>query len=438
MENIPVDYTATLDFLYNRLPMFSRVGADAFKKDLTNIQALCRALHDPQKQFKSIHIAGTNGKGSVSHTLAAVLQQSGYKTGLYTSPHLKDFRERIRINGEMVSRDFVLRFVQENMALINDIRPSFFEVTVAMAFAWFAENNVDVAVVEVGLGGRLDSTNILLPELSVITNISYDHQQILGNTLEEIAGEKAGIIKPGVPVVIGETHGETERVFLRRAEEYRSPIIFADQQWKVIRTEIGQEDLVIQLQPEKEFKGTDIPATYTLDLAGSYQSKNILTVLTAIYILKKQGWLIHEKDIRLALSSVKKLTGLRGRWEIIGRDPLIIADVAHNVAGIREVMQQIGRISYHNLHVVTGFVKDKALSPILALFPKKAKYYFCQADIPRALPAIELAEMAASYGLDGAPYAKVKAAFEAAGRNAVAEDLILVCGSVFVVAEILP
>jgi dihydrofolate synthase/folylpolyglutamate synthase len=436
MEKAPATYPATLDFLYNRLPMFSRVGAVAFKKDLTNIVALSDALGNPQQRFKSIHIAGTNGKGSVSHMIAAVLQQSGYKTGLYTSPHLKDFRERIRIDGKMISKDFVVGFVRENFALVQQISPSFFEITVAMAFAWFARNACPVAVVEVGLGGRLDSTNILQPELSVITNISYDHQQILGDTLTQIAGEKAGIIKPGIPVVIGETDPETKVVFEQVAARLESPIVFADQWWKITSRQTLADQLGVELH--RQSGEESLPVVYRTDLTGAYQVKNLMTVLTAVTLLQQRHWHIGYDATRQALSAVKRLTGLRGRWEVIGNRPLVIADVAHNEAGIREVTRQAGMLPYEKLHIVTGFVRDKSIDAILELFPAEAIYYFCQAAIPRALPSTELAAMAGGYGLKGKAYSQVKDAFAAARACAGPDDVILVCGSVFVVAEVLP
>jgi dihydrofolate synthase/folylpolyglutamate synthase len=435
MSTPPGSYFETLDFLFNQLPMFSRIGMGAFKKDLTNITVLCSALGNPQDKFKSIHIAGTNGKGSVSHSLAAILQQSGYKTGLYTSPHLKDFRERIRINGEVVTKEFVVEFIQNHFDLVQQVQPSFFEITVAMAFEWFVKNAVDIAVVEVGLGGRLDSTNIIHPELAVITNISYDHQQLLGNTLQEIAGEKAGIIKPGVPVVISETQDETKPVFLKKADELKAPITFADQEWEVRYQSEGDEKLIIELIYKKE--PSPHSERYGLDLAGPYQKKNLLATLTAVRKLREQKWEIKEENVQSALAAVKKLTGLRGRWEKLGDRPLIMADVAHNVGGVSEIMNRIKTLSYKQLHIITGFVKDKPLDIVLSLFPQEARYYFCQAPIPRALAADQLAVKAAEYGLTGEPYKSVQKAFNAAKSNADAEDMILICGSVFVVAEVL-
>lgn len=435
MERPLSTYPATLDFLYNQLPMFSHIGMGAFKKDLTNITALCEALGSPQNKFKSIHVAGTNGKGSVSHSLAAVLQQSGYKTGLYTSPHLKDFRERIRMNGEMVTKDFVTEFIQAHFDLVQKVQPSFFEITVAMAFEWFAIKEADISVIEVGLGGRLDSTNIIQPELSVITNISYDHQQLLGNTLREIAGEKAGIIKPGIPVVIGETQEETQAVFLEKAKTCHAPITFADQEREIKKQAYNGDRLVLEVSDKNE--NDHRLTTYELDLPGPYQKKNLLTTLSAIQKLKERHWNITNEDVLKAISSVKKLTGLRGRWEILGHHPLIIADVAHNMGGITEIMRRVKTLSYKQLHIVTGFVRDKPLDLVLPFFPEDAQYYFSNAPIPRALPSDQLAEIAAGYHLYGKHYDSVPGAFHAAKSNAAEDDLILVCGSVFVVAEVL-
>lgn len=435
MDTIPQTYREALDFLFRSLPMFSRVGAAAMKKDLTNIRLLCDALGNPQNRFKSIHIAGTNGKGSVSHMLAAILQSSGYKTGLYTSPHLKDFRERIRIDGEMVSQDFVTGFIRDNFELMRKIQPSFFEVTVAMAFTWFEQRGVDVAVVETGLGGRLDSTNILLPEISIITNISLDHQYLLGDTPAAIAGEKAGIIKYGVPVVIGERSPETQPVFIRKAAALHAPMYFAEEEREIVKTAYTPAELTITLRDAGP--GEAAEHTYHLDLGGSYQEKNIGTVLSAVGVLNRQGWAIADSPLRAGLSAVRKLTGLRGRWEVLGSDPLIVADVGHNEAGIREIVRRLAMLSYDRLHVVAGFVKDKDISAILPLLPPGAEYYFCRADLPRALPAEELAARARAAGLRGNAYPDVLSAFGKAREHAGRNDVVIVCGSVFVVAEVL-
>jgi len=428
-----MNYQDTLDYLYQRLPMFTRVGASAFKKDLHNTIELCEQLGNPQHKFKSIHIAGTNGKGSTSHMLAAIFQQAGYKTGLYTSPHLLDFRERIRINGELASTSFVVEFVEQMKPAIEALEPSFFELTVAMAFQYFALEQVDIAIIEVGLGGRLDSTNIITPELSVITNISYDHMHILGNTLPEIASEKAGIIKTGVPVVISETQSEISSVFIDKAAFEGAPIHFADQEWLIQESEFagGQLQLGVQHSHSGDMK------TIRTDLTGQYQMKNILGVLSAVKVMQHAGWELPEATVLTALSHVKKLTGLRGRWEVVSHDPLTIFDVGHNEAGITEIVQQLQHMVYRHLHIVTGFVKDKEVSKVLPLFPASATYYFSKAQIPRAMDQNELAEMGHQHGLRGHAYESVQQAFLAAKQAAHKEDLILVCGSFFIVAEVM-
>lgn len=428
-----MNYTETLEYLYGKLPMFTRVGASAFKKDLHNTIAMCENLGNPQHQFKSIHVGGTNGKGSTSHMLAAIFQQAGYKTGLYTSPHLKDFRERIRINGQMVSEEFVTSFVQAEQTLIEAISPSFFEVTVAMAFSYFAQEKVDIAIIEVGLGGRLDSTNIISPELSVITNISLDHTNILGNTLGEIANEKAGIIKAGVPVVIGESQLETDAIFIQKANSTDSKLVFADQKFTIRNLQRSAEYLEVSLAEGSELLVEDLK----LDLSGSYQLKNILTVFTAVDILRKQGYKIGDEAIRSALQDVKGLTGLQGRWQKLGTNPLIICDTGHNIAGISEVLQNIRATPYQQLHMVIGMVKDKDISGVLQLLPRDAAYYFCSPQLERAMSAEELAAKAAGYQLKGEIFASVTEAIECAKKKAASSDLIFIGGSTFVVAEAL-
>jgi len=413
--------------------MFTRVGAVAFKKDLHNTIAMCEKLGNPQQQFKSIHIAGTNGKGSTSHMLAAILQQAGYKTGLYTSPHLKDFRERIRINGQMVSEDFVTSFVNEQQDIIEEINPSFFEVTVAMAFSYFAKEKVDIAIIEVGLGGRLDSTNVITPELSVITNISLDHTNMLGNTLPEIAGEKAGIIKPGIPVVIGETQTESAPVFLQKAAETNSEIIFADQLLQLRNTNRENQFLTTSVFKDQQPLYTDL----SLDLTGFYQLKNILTVVQSVLVLKQKGYVIADKALFTAVANVKKLTGLQGRWQTLHEHPLTICDTGHNIAGITEVMQNIKSTAFTQLHIVIGMVKDKDISGVLKLLPTDAIYYFCQPDLERALSATELAGQASKYELKGEVFQTVAMAYQAAKLKAKPSDLIFIGGSTFVVAEVL-
>jgi dihydrofolate synthase/folylpolyglutamate synthase len=428
-----MNYEQTLDYLYTKLPMFTRVGAVAFKKDLHNTIAMCEKLGNPQNSFKTIHVAGTNGKGSTSHMLAAIFQQSGYKTGLYTSPHLKDFRERIRINGDMIAKDFVVDFVSGQQEIIEELSPSFFEVTVAMAFSYFALEQVDVAIIEVGLGGRLDSTNIITPELSVITNISLDHTNLLGNTLAEIAGEKAGIIKPGIPVVVGERNPETDFVFMQKAAATSSNLVFADEQLQIVHS--SRENEVLKLSVFDN--GAPLFSDLKLDLTGSYQFKNILTVLQSVVALRQLDFNIDDQAVHRALSQVKKLTGLQGRWQTLSNRPLVICDTGHNIAGIIEVMQNIRDTVHHHLHIVIGMVKDKDINGVLALLPSDASYYFCQPELERALPAGELAAQAVAFQLNGVVYDSVPEALSAAKSNAADDDLIFIGGSTFVVAEVL-
>ncbi|MHB1922422.1 MAG: bifunctional folylpolyglutamate synthase/dihydrofolate synthase [Chitinophagaceae bacterium] len=430
------NYSDALEFLYHQLPMFSKTGASAYKKDLTNTLELCQILGNPHHQFKSIHIAGTNGKGSVSHMLAAVFQQNGFKTGLYTSPHLKDFRERIKINGLMIPPDFVVEFLQKIELDAGRIQPSFFEMTVAMAFSYFAQQKVEVAIVEVGLGGRLDSTNIITPELSVITNISFDHQNLLGDTLELIASEKAGIIKKGIPVLIGETQQKLIPVFLSKATSVDAPIYFAEQLFKITNTVWSLQNLQVSVQGPLSENFPDRESSFLLDLNGSYQEKNLLTLLGAVEILRNQGWNLRPEPTREALGKVKQLTGLRGRWDLVSNDPLIILDVAHNEAGIEQVIQQLTKMTFQELHLIIGFVKDKDIQPVLKILPKKARYYFCKADIPRALPENELFLMAKEYGLSGEAFPTVMEALQKAKLAAKGNDFILVLGSCYIVGEV--
>lgn len=426
-----MDYKQTLDYLYSQLPMFTRVGAVAIKKDLTNTIALCNALNNPQTKFKTIHVAGTNGKGSVSHILASVLQSAGYKTGLYTSPHLKDFRERIKINGEMIPQQFVVDFVAENKNLFSTISPSFFEMTVALCFDYFAKEGVEIAVIETGLGGRLDSTNIIAPQLSVITNIGWDHMDMLGDTLELIAGEKAGIIKPNTPVVIGETQQETTQVFIDKAQALQAPIVFADGEYSLTNFDNtgtlsvcdvykGKTPLLLQLQCE---------------LTGIYQQKNIITAIAAIEQLQQAGYKISEAHILQGFAQVKNQTGLLGRWQKLSDIPLTYADTGHNLNGVQEVLKQLQLLHYNQLHIVWGMVKDKDISKILALLPTTATYYFCNAQIPRALAAEDLQLQANTFSLKGEVYPTVELAVQAAQKAANTNDLVFVGGSTFVVAE---
>ena len=412
--------------------MYSRIGAAAFKKDLTNTITLCEHLGNPHHKFKSIHIAGTNGKGSVSHMMAAILQTAGYKTGLYTSPHLKDFRERIKINGEMINEKFVIDFTEKIKTLIEQIEPSFFEITVAMAFDYFAEQKVDVAVIEVGLGGRFDSTNIIDPELSVITNIGWDHMNILGDSLEKIAFEKAGIIKQKIPVVIGEFLPETRPVFEKVAAEKDATVYYAKQNRNVLSWEWKNHELIVEV----EEKGKPDHKKYQLDLPGIYQGKNLLTVLEACSVLKDLKFDLQDDDIHKGLQKGKKLTGLHGRWEIIHEHPIIVLDVGHNEDGIKQIIQQIELTTHHDLHIIIGLVKDKEIDTVLSLLPHSANYYFTQAHIPRALPAETLREKAGEFNLKGKSVTDVNEAINEARSKAHKDDLILVCGSVFLVGEV--
>jgi len=395
--------------MFSRLPMFQRQGSIAFKKDLTNILAFAAVLEHPEKKYPSIHVAGTNGKGSTSHMLASVLQSSGYKVGLYTSPHLKDFRERIRINGEPIHEKNVIQFIENHKNFLEKQKLSFFELTVGMAFDFFAEEEVDIAVIEVGLGGRLDSTNIIHPLVSVITNIGFDHMQFLGNTLIEIAGEKAGIIKAKTPVVIGETQEEVAEVFCTAAKQKEAPIYFADKL---------------------------VTGNFESDLKGAYQIKNIKTVVQTCKLLKDLDYDISEQALRVGLLNVGRNTGLKGRWQVLQTTPKVICDTAHNKEGLSLVMEQLRKESYQTLHIVLGMVNDKDLSSILFLFPKTARYYFCKPNIPRGLDVEELKGEALKFGLIGAAYASVDAAYNQALNNAMPEDLIYAGGSTFVVAEL--
>lgn len=425
-------YADTLTYIYEHLPMFSHIGSDAYKKDLSNTKQLCAVLNNPQLKFKSIHIAGTNGKGSVSHMLAAILQTAGYKTGLYTSPHLKDFRERIKVNGEMCSKDFIIDFIEIIKPQIGLLQPSFFEITVAMAFEYFARNKVDVAVIETGLGGRLDSTNIIVPELSVITNIGYDHMNILGDTLQKIAFEKAGIIKQNIPAVIGEVLPETKTIFQDTAKEKNAPLIFAQENFYVQDFTFTHHLLKAEVADVQK----DEHHIYNVDLPGVYQTKNIVTVLAAVRQLQLKKWNIKQSVIDKALQQVKRLTGLHGRWEKIKDDPTVIVDVAHNVDGIKQLTEQLELVSYNELHLIIGFVKDKDVSNILSLLPKTANYYFTKAQLPRALNEKELAIIAKQKGLNGKSFPDVNTALKEALTHAHKDDLVLICGSVFLVGEV--
>ncbi len=427
-----MNYQETLDYLFNALPMFQRVGAAAYKADLANTIALCTHLGNPQEQFKSIHVAGTNGKGSTSHTLASVFQAAGYKTGLYTSPHLKSFTERIRINGEEINKDDVVEFVATHKDFLDQLQPSFFEMTVGLAFWYFAKEQVDIAIIEVGMGGRLDSTNVISPELCVITNIGFDHTQFLGDTLPLIAGEKAGIIKAGVPVVISHTQKEIQSVFLQKAASMEANLVFADQQWEVTRIQNPDASQLARFQ----VKGRADTFELEFGLRGDYQRYNLPGILEAVDQLRKQGWKLSKEALHLGLALVSEQTGLKGRWQIIQTQPLTIADTGHNEAGILEVVNQLKRYPYSQLWMVIGMVNDKDISKVLDLLPKDASYVFCQANLPRAMDAQVLASRAKEKGLKGQVIPKVTEAIEFARKNAGADDLIFIGGSTFVVAEI--
>ncbi|MFI5128711.1 MAG: bifunctional folylpolyglutamate synthase/dihydrofolate synthase [Chitinophagales bacterium] len=412
--------------------MFSRIGTAAYKANLDNTVRLCDFLDNPQNKFKSVHIAGTNGKGSVSHMLAAIFQTAGYKTGLYTSPHLKDFRERIKLNGEFISKKFIIEFTEKIKPLAAEIEPSFFEITVAMAFDYFKYTNVDIAIVETGLGGRLDSTNVVIPELSVITNIGMDHMNILGDTLDKIAGEKAGIIKEGVPLVVGEIVEATKSVFQSVAKEKKAPLFIASKKRQATDWKWEKHDLIVEVAEEHI---TD-HKVYHLDLPGIYQRNNLLTVLECCHQLKLKGWDLQDDTIRKALRQVRKLTGLHGRWEVIHQFPTVVLDVAHNEDGIKQLVGQIEVTDHHELHIILGVVKDKDIESVLFQLPKTAHYYFTQANIPRALDAESLKQNAETYGLKGKVYDDVNEALAIAKLKAHKDDLIIVCGSIFLVGEV--
>ena len=433
-----MNYQQTIEYLYNQLPVFHRIGAKAFKADLSNTIALCEHLGNPQNKFKSIHVAGTNGKGSTSHLLAAILQSAGYRTGLYTSPHLKDFTERFRINGKKIKKSRITAFVKQNKFFLEKLEPSFFEMSVALAFDFFANEKVDIAVIEVGLGGRLDSTNIIMPELSVITNIGYDHTDILGDTLPKIATEKAGIIKQNVPVVISEKHVETENVFLEKAKSTDSPIFFAEDFYflETPKNKIHKMIVDVYNVENAERRPQVFMKNLTSQLFGKYQLKNIGGVLKSVEILQNLGYKISEKNIRKGISEVCDLTGLKGRWQILISKPLTICDTGHNEHGIKILLEQIEELKPKNIHFVIGFVKDKDVKSVLELFPKSANYYFCEANSPRSLAAENLMELAKSIGLHGYSILNVNDAIKKAQENAQTDDLVFVCGSNYLVAEI--
>lgn len=419
-------YQESIDFLYASIPAYHRVGPIAYKGDLTNIIELCKTLGHPETRFKSIHVAGTNGKGSSSHMLAAILQSAGLKTGLYTSPHLKDFTERIRINGVPIAMERVAFFVEQSQLWLEAIKPSFFELTTAMAFQYFAEQEVDIAVIETGLGGRLDSTNIIQPLCSLITNIGFDHTDILGNTLQTIAAEKAGIIKANTPIVISERQPETEAVFLKKAELEQADLFFAT------------DSIQVKVEPDAAMMAPVFGKAIRLvpELKGLYQQKNIAGVLKTVEVLHALGISIPSQAIESGINKTVTLTGLKGRWQTLNQSPLVIADTAHNAEGLAALVQQITLTPHEKLHWVFGMVGDKDPNRVLSILPKSAHYYFCQAKIERALPAVQLQTKALEFGLLGEVVPDVNAALLRAKANSHPEDLIMVGGSTFVVAEL--
>lgn len=428
-----MNYQETLNYLYSRLPMYTRIGSAAYREDLHNTIALCNSLGNPQDNFKAIHVAGTNGKGSTSHMMAAIFQQAGFKTGLYTSPHIYNFGERIRVNGKMIDESFVINFTEDIRQFFDEIDPSFFEVTVAMAFKYFSIEKVDIAIIETGLGGRLDSTNIITPILSIITNIGLDHTQILGDTLEKIAFEKAGIIKKNIPVVIGEHLPETLEVFREKAREMHAPISLASE----LFTATDIQTVANKLSCNIVDKATKKISPYELDLPGMYQAKNLCTVLSGVTRARSAGFIITEENVHRALSNVKGLTGLQGRWDIVQQHPDVIYEVAHNEHGIRQVINQLNQdYPAATKHFVLGFVKDKDVPHVLDLFPESARFYFTNAHIPRALSAEKLAEMGSEKNLKGEIFDNVNDALSAALKSALSGDVVMVCGSFFIIAEL--
>ena len=424
-----MNYEETLTYLYNSAPLFQHIGKDAYKEGLSNTLELDGHFGHPHRKFKTIHVAGTNGKGSCSHTLAAILQSAGYKVGLYTSPHLVDFRERIRINGTPIPKDEVIRFVEEERSFFEPLHPSFFELATAMAFQYFAKEEIDVAVIEVGLGGRLDCTNIITPDLCIITNISFDHVQFLGDTLPKIASEKAGIIKPDIPVVIGEANDETRPIFEQKASEMNAPIYFAeDEKWILESSIVQAGKRIYQTKTYNDLEG---------ELGGLCQEKNTATLLSALHVLQELGYPISENHIRQGFSHVCQLTGLMGRWQKLEEHPTLICDTGHNKGGIKYIVEQLSHETYKRLHIIIGMVNDKDISGVLAMLPKDAVYYFTQASVQRALPANELKELAQKVKLQGCLYPNVEEAVQAARNAANKDDFIFVGGSTFIVADLL-
>lgn len=423
-----MNYSETLEYLYNRLPVFHQIGAAAYKPGLGNSIKMMKKLGNPHQKYSTIHVAGTNGKGSVSHFMAAILQSAGYKVGLYTSPHLVDFRERIRVNGEMIEHNFVIDFIEQHKSLFDTIQPSFFEATMAIAFDYFQKKNVDVAVIEVGLGGRLDSTNIISPVLSIITNIGLDHTEFLGKTLPEIAFEKAGIIKEKTPIIIGETNPETKPVFVEKAKELGAEITFADEKYKLSVVENSNEKMIVQTENSELFE---------VGLFGNYQLKNISTVLASVEKLKKLGYTLDSENIHNGLKNVVKLTGLQGRWHVIQQNPTVILDTGHNLDGIKNIVVQLSKQRYNQLYMIFGMVDDKDIYSILPLLPKDADYFFTAAKTKRAISAEKLTEIGKREGLQGKMYESVKNAIENVLQIAQKNDLIFIGGSNYIVGEAL-
>ncbi len=426
-------YQEVLEFMFSQLPMYQRAGKVAYKANLDNTLKLDAYFNYPHQKFKTIHVAGTNGKGSVSHSLASVLQMAGYNVGLYTSPHLKDFRERIKINGKCIAEQDVIDFISENQKMIEDVKPSFFEMTVAMAFDFFAQSKVDVAVIEVGLGGRLDSTNIIQPECSVITNIGLDHTALLGNTIDLIAKEKAGVIKTEVPVVIGEHNSVTKPIFETVAFDNNAPIYFASEEYDIpVAMRSVDNKQIFQV-----YKGEEcIYENLQLDLLGIYQKKNLKTILKTIEVLKVKNFSIATEDIFSGLKNVVENTGLLGRWQILGANPAVICDTGHNEDGVRDIVEQLNNTAYQKLHIIWGMVNDKDINSVLQLLPKHAQYYFVKPNIPRGLEATELKKAAEKYGLSGKEYSDISEAIKKSKKNASSNDLIFIGGSTFVVADV--
>jgi len=427
-----MEYREVINYLYDMLPMYQKIGNAAFKKNLTNTRKLCKHLGQPQKTFKSIHVAGTNGKGSSSHMLAAILTKAGYNTGLYTSPHLKHFNERIKINGIPVTEDYIVEFVESMKPVIEKIKPSFFELTVAMAFDYFSKGKVDFAVIEVGLGGRLDSTNVIKPEVALITNISYDHQEMLGETLEEISFEKGGVIKKHIPVIIGEKSPDSSRVFIDLARKKKAPIVFASDNLEI--NQIKQSDK--ELEIEVIAYDSNEKSRYVLGTPDLTQIKNIPGILAVVDALRQQGFVISHGHVKDGLKWYQKDTGLKGRWQILSTKPLTIADVAHNKAGLESTLGQLLNMKYHKLYFILGFVKEKDIGSILPLFPGNAHYIFCQAKVPRAMNAHWLSLKAALFGINGQVIPDVNEALHNVRKKAGDRDIIFIGGSTFVVAEL--